>query len=356
MAYIAHINFDYLFDVLLIPVCIQAGALAAGWFLNKMISRYLHNTVDDGSWQFIFVNAVKGLPIAWCSGVGLYWTINSLSMPATVSRLLSSLLFTVIIFSLTRVIAGTINGTIEYYTSRSGQNMPKSSLLNNVVNFAVYAMGFLVVLQYYGISIAPILTALGVGGMAVALGLQDTLANIFAGIHLILSRQLRINDFIKLSGGEEGRVTDITWRFTKLQSVNNNVVVVPNQNIAKAIITNYSMPRQDITVSVEIGVSYDSDLEKVEEVCVNTAKAILAKYDPESAAEPVVRYNRFGESSIDFKVLIHVSDFMRQYVVKHEFIKAIAEIFRIEGINIPFPVRTLISGDEKQTSSQENKE
>lgn len=348
MTHLLNLNFDYWIEVLLIPICIQIGALCLGWFINRLISRYLNRAVDNESWQFIFVNAVKGLPIAWCSGVGLYWTINSLDIPPTISRLLSSILFTVIIFTLTRVIARTLNGVIDFYTSRTEQNMPKSSLLNNIVNFGIYAMGFLVILQYYGISIAPILTALGVGGMAVALGLQDTLANIFAGIHLILSKQLRINDFIKLSGGEEGRVTDITWRFTKLQSVNNNVVVVPNQNISKAIITNYSMPRQDITISVAIGVSYDSDLERVEAVCIETAKAILAKYDPTVMTDPVVRYNQFADSSINFNVIMHVSDFMSQYVVKHEFIKAITKSFRRENIEIPFPIRTVIHGDESK--------
>ena len=339
-----HFTPQQLFDILWIPVCIQIGALALGYFLNGLIERYLRTAIDKESWQFIFVNAVRGLPISWCSGVGLYWTINSLdNIPATIMRLLSSLLFTVIIFTLTRVIARTLTGIIDFYTLRSGENLPKTSLLNNIVSFSIYAMGLLIILQYYGISVAPILTALGVGGMAVALGLQDTLANIFAGIHLILSKQLRIGDYIKLSSGEEGCVTDITWRFTKLQSVSNNVVVVPNQNIAKAIIVNYSMPKQDITVSVTIGVSYDSDLEKVERVCIRVAEDILSKYDPEIDTRPTVRYNLLADSSINFNVLIHVSKFLNQYIVKHEFIKAIIAEFRKENIDIPYPVRTIIN-------------
>ncbi len=315
-----------------------------------MINKYLNSAVDKESWQYIFVNAIRGLPISWCSGVGLYWTINSLDIPATVSRLLSSLLFTVIIFTITRVIARTLSGIINFYTMRSAQNMPKTSLLNNIVSFSIYAVGFLVILQYYGISVAPILTALGVGGMAVALGLQDTLANIFAGLHLILSKQLRIDDYIKLSTGEEGRVSDITWRFTTLQSVNNNVVVVPNQNISKAIITNYSMPRQDITVSVEIGVSYDSDLDKVERVCIDVGKRVLEKFDPEIKITPAVRFNLFADSSINLKVLMHVSDFPNQYIVKHEYIKAITKEFRKENIEIPYPIRTIIA----ENTSKEN--
>lgn len=337
------IDFGHVFDVLLIPICIQIGALFLGSFINRLINTYLGKNVDRESWQFIFVNALRGLPISWCSGVGLYWTINSLDISPTVSRLLSSLLFTVIIFTITRVVARTLSGIIDFYTLRSGENVPKTSLLNNIVSFSVYAIGALIILQYYGISVAPILTALGVGGMAVALGLQDILANIFSGIHLIFSKQLRIDDYIRLSTGEEGRVSDITWRFTTIQSVNNNVVVIPNQNISKAIITNYSMPKQDITVGVEIGVSYDSDLEKVEEVCIRVGKQVLEKYDPDVQVEPVVRYNMFADSSINFKVIMHSSDFMNQYIIKHEYIKAITKEFRKENIEIPFPIRTVIT-------------
>lgn len=337
---------EHILDVLFVPICIQVGALIIGSFISRLIHRYLQNNVNNTSWQYIFVNALKGLPISWCSGVGLYWTINSLDIPPTISKLLSYLLFAVIIFTLTRVIARTLSGIIDFYTMKSEQNMPKTSLLNNLINIMVYSMGILIILQYCGISVTPILTALGVGGMAVALGLQDTLANIFAGLHLILSKQLRLNDYIRLSSGEEGRVSDITWRFTTLQSAGNNVVVVPNQNISKAIITNYSMPKQDITVSVAIGVSYDSDLEHVEKVCIKTATEVLKRIDPAVEAAPVVRFNQFADSSINFNVILHVSEFTNQYIVKHEFIKAITKAFRNEHIEIPFPVRTIIN--EKQ--------
>ena len=165
-------NFEYLFDILLIPVCIQVGALIIGFLLNRLINRYLHSNINQGSWQYIFVNALRGLPISWCSGVGLYWTINSLDIPPTINKLLSYLLFAVIVFTLTRVVARTLSGIIDFYTMRSDQNMPKTSLLTNVINFVIYAMGVLIVLQYYGISVAPILTALGVGGMAAVLGVS----------------------------------------------------------------------------------------------------------------------------------------------------------------------------------------
>ena len=137
----ATISFEHLLDILFVPICIQIGALIVGSFLSRLINRYLQSNVNRDSWQYIFVNALKGLPISWCSGVGLYWTINSLSIPETISRLLSYLLFAVIIFTLTRVIARTLSGMIDFYTMRSDQNMPKTSLLNNLINILVYSMG-----------------------------------------------------------------------------------------------------------------------------------------------------------------------------------------------------------------------
>ena len=132
----ATMSFEHLLDILFVPICIQIGALIVGSFLSRLINRYLQSNVNRDSWQYIFVNALKGLPISWCSGVGLYWTINSLSIPETISRLLSYLLFAVIIFTLTRVIARTLSGMIDFYTMRSDQNMPKTSLLNNLINIS----------------------------------------------------------------------------------------------------------------------------------------------------------------------------------------------------------------------------
>ena len=183
--------------------------------------------------------------------------------------------------------------------------------------------------------------------MAVALALQETLANIFAGLHLILSKQLRLGDYIKLSSGEEGRVTDITWRFTTIIPVGaSNTIVIPNKTIAGANITNYSLPSNQINISVPIGVAYDSDLVLVQRVTVETAREVLARVDEDASANPVVRFTDFGESSIDFVVVLQSSLFDHQGVIKHEFIKALTERYRKEGIDMPYPIRTIIQEQE----------
>ena len=340
------VDWAHLLEMLIVPGCILVAALATGIAINRIIRKKVakHLATDETTWQYIFINALQGVPISLCLVVGLYWIVNTINIIEPLVRIFSYRLFTVIIISITRVFARTVNGMIDMQIERSERTMPKTTLLNAIMNGVIYAMGILVILQYYGISIAPIITALGVGGMAVALALQETLANIFSGLHLILSKQLRLGDYIRLNSGEEGRVTDITWRFTTIVPANNsNMVVIPNQKIASANITNFSMPQRDIVISIPVGVSYDSDLDKVERVTLEVAKQVLEAVDKDVDIPPAVRFHTFGESSIDFNVILHSSRFDHQFVLKHEFIKALTRRYRLEGIDIPYPIRTVIT-------------
>ena len=346
---------DNLVDLLLVPSCIVLAALAAGIIADRLIRRYIghHLAVEESTWKYVLIRSMQGVPIFFSFIVGLYWAIDAVEISPTVTKLLSYLLFTSNVFSITRVLARTVDGVVTMYFERSGRNLPKTTLLNSILVGVIYAMGLLVILQYYGISIAPILTAAGVGGMAVALALQETLANIFAGLHLILSKQLRIGDYIKLSSGEEGRVSDITWRFTTIIPLGaSSTIVIPNKTIAGANISNFSLPTQNINVSVPVGVAYDSDLAAVERTSIETAKEVLARVDNNPNAEPLVRYTDFGDSSINFNIILPSSMFDNQGIIKHEFIKALTDRYRTEGIDIPFPIRTIIQEEASETEQK----
>lgn len=334
-----------IFDVLILPLGIIVLSIIAGVIVNSLTRRYLHRAVEEDTWKYIIIQATKGMAIPWCLCVGLYWTVDTLSLPPSLAKLLNYILFAVIIMSITHMIAKTVIGIVDFYTMKNMENMPKSSLIDNLVAVFIYSNGILIVLQYFGISIAPILTALGVGGMAVALSLQDTLSNIFAGIHLILSKQIRLNDYIKLSSGEEGIVTDIKWRFTTLMTPENNVVIVPNQTIAKSNLTNFAMPDNVLLIGVAIGVSYDSDLTLVEDACIRVAKEVAERVAGEEVMPALVRFNKFGESAINFNVFLYIREYTNQYKIRHEYIKAITMEFRRLNINIPFPIRTILKGN-----------
>ena len=176
--------------------------------------------------------------------------LDSSYLPEGLVRIFSYLLFAVVVVTLTRVIERTLSGFISWKIEASGGETASSSLLHTIFKILIYASAALIILQEFGISIAPIITAMGVGGMAVAFGVQETVANIFSGLHIILTRQVKINDFIKLSSGEEGRVTDISLRFTTITpAADGSTIVIPNKNIAGAVITNFSRPRDDVGIN-----------------------------------------------------------------------------------------------------------
>ena len=352
------LDFGTLVDLLLVPTSIVLAALTAGIIADRLIRRYIdhHLEVEESTWKYVLIRSMQGVPIFFSFIIGLYWAIDAVEISPTVTKLLSYLLFTSNVFSITRVLARTVDGVVTMYFERSGRNLPKTTLLNSILIGIIYAMGLLVILQYYGISIAPILTAAGVGGMAVALALQETLANIFSGLHLILSKQLRIGDYIRLGSGEEGRVTDITWRFTTIIPLSaSNTIVIPNKTIAGANITNFSLPTQNIKISIPVGIAYDSDLAAVERITIETAKEVLARVDNNPNANPLVRYTAFGDSSINFNVILPSSMFDNQGIIQHEFIKALTNRYRAENIDIPYPIRTIIqehNGAVENTSQE----
>ena len=338
---------------LLIPALILGASLLMGFVLNYLLRRYItrHTDLAPDSALGVLLHAVRGLPRLWCFAIGVYWTIHTVGLVEPVQRLLAYILFTILVFSITRVIVRTLERIISLRTAGAGSAAAATSLLTNLVAITIYAAGAIIILGYYGISIAPLITALGVGGMAVALGLQESLANLFAGLHLILSKQVRVGDYIRLDSDNEGRVTDITWRYTTILTSANNTVVVPNAKLSSAILTNYDMPEPQIAVIIPVGVSYDSDLEKVETVTVAVAADVMERLEGSMVKTPAVFFHTFGDSSIDFNVVLYARRFTDRTQLKHEFIKALTQRYREEGIDIPFPVRTILRPESSDTSS-----
>jgi small-conductance mechanosensitive channel len=188
-----------------------------------------------------------------------------------------------------------------------------------------------------------------VGGLAVALALQETLANLFAGIHILASRKVQPGDFVSLEG-TEGYVEDVTWRNTTIRSLPNNLVVVPNARLAGATVVNYHRPARELSVLVEVAVAYDSDLERVERLAVEVAREVLADVEGGVGSfEPLVRYHTLGDSGVLFTVILRAREFTDQYLLKHEFVKRLVRCFAEEGIVIPYPHRTIHLGDISPT-------
>jgi len=172
--------------------------------------------------------------------------------------------------------------------------------------------------------------------------LQDTLSNLFAGIQIIASKKFKPGDYVRLDSGGEGYITDINWGNTAIRTLPNTVVIVPNNKISTTVITNLSRPVEEMSVIVPIGVSYTSDLAKVERVTIEVASSVLEEV-PGGNREfrPLVRFTALSEYSVNFNVILSVRHYTDQYLIIHEFIKRLFVRFEAEGIEIPFPTRTL---------------
>src|SRR5947208_6218805 len=226
-----------------------------------------------------------------------------------------------------------------------------AGLVQNLARVAILLVGAIVILNTLGISVLPILTALGVGGIAIALALQDTLSNLFSGFYVSLAGQIRVGDYIRLDSVEEGYISDISWRSTSIRSLQNNVIIIPNAKLAKATITNYNLPEQSMTVPVAVSVSYNCDPQLVENLLLDEAKKAVG-YVAGLLAEPApcVRFTPgFGPSSLDLTLYCSVRKFADQSLLQHEMRKRIFARFRQEQIEIPFPTRTVYMHDAPES-------
>lgn len=332
-----------IFDIMISPIIILILSFSLGLFINQMIARRLNNHFKgrEHSIRYIVLRAVRGIPMVWIVSTTVYALIPTKLIPGPLESFMSYFMQTLILFTIIQALARTVTGIIDIYAQRS-DNLQQNSLMCNVINVCIYALGFLVILDSLGISITPVITAMGIGGMAVALGLQETLANICAGMYLLVSKQLNIGDYIKLSTGEMGRVSDITWRFTTILSAKGNAIIVPNKHISSNIIINYCQPESDMTVEVPCGVAYDSNLDHVEQVVLEVANAVTAQVTCKDNNKPAeIYFHTFNDCSIDFTTYMHCCVFSQQRRLKHEFIKQLTKRFAEENIEIPFPIRTV---------------
>lgn len=216
--------------------------------------------------------------------------------------------------------------------------VPPAQLVGRVL-FLI--LGLALVLSGLGYSLTKVWTALGIGSLAIALALQETLSNTFAGFHILMDRAFRVGDYIKLDSGEEGWVTQISWRSTWLRTRPNFLVVIPNSKLSRAAITNYSLPEPRLALPIPVGVSYDSDPRRVRVVLEEVARQALGEVDgllPDPP--PLVRFlPGFGDYSLNFTLVCQVREFVDRDAVQDELHYRIFERFRREGIQIPSPVR-----------------
>ena len=331
------------------PVIAACGivvlSLVLGLLVRRLVLASLAQLAAKTPWAFddvVVTSLRRPLPL-WFSFGGLFVALHVLELPEAIGNITTKVLVVLLIASITFWAASLAAKLFDLASEPDGTPAARSAgVIRYVVKVAVLAVGVLVLLSTLGISVAPVLTTVGIGGLAVALGLQETLANLFAGIQVTLAGNIRIGDFVRLESGEEGFVEDIAWRAARIRTLPNNSVLIPNNRLAQSVVTNYHRPSRDLAVLVQVGVHYASDLDHVERVTCDVARKVMQTVPggvPDF--EPFIRFHTFGPSSVDFTVILRAREFGENFVVKHQFIKALMSAYKAEKIVIPYPIRAL---------------
>jgi small-conductance mechanosensitive channel len=322
--------------------------------LGFALSRVLHHwaqRVRNGLGQ-LFFSLLESLPMPLLLIASLYLGLESLPLPRRVEHFGSKLIFALVVLVMMYFPAKVIVLALR----RAGQKDPSLLRVTQPAAFVVQTLfallGTIIFLENMGVTLTAVWTTLGVGSVAVALALQETLSNFFSGLYLLADRPVNPNDYIKLDSNQEGYVLRIGWRSTVLRTLNNNYVVIPNSTLAKATIINYSAPETRMCYTLPVSVVYGTDPNRVEKVLLEAAQeairdgleGLLPNPAPSVAFIP-----GFGQSSLDFQLSVQVRQFTDQYPVQSELRKRILKKFQDAGIDMPFPTRTLVL--DKSTKS-----
>lgn len=341
---------DYIV-IFAVPVGTIIAGIAIGWLFKRFIHDRLKKLTEKTDWKGddVIFDAIESHIVLWFFLASLNIASSGIPLLSDVYLdYLSKIIVSILILSVTLALSRIGVGLLNFWAEKQGTDLPSTTIFVNLLRIAIVSVGVLMVFQSLGISITPLLTAMGVGGLAISLALKDTLSDFFAGLHILLSQKVKPGDFVKLDSGYMGYVQNITWRHTTLMERTNNIVTVPNAKISAAIVTNYDKGDPSFSIRVPIGVSYESDLDHVIKVTEEVAAGVIN--DVEGAREDspaVVRCFEFGDSSVNLKVYFRGKKYGDQHTIIDEFIRRIHKRYLQENIGIPFPIRTLIHKNEQ---------
>jgi len=329
-------------------VAIVVSAIILAWLIShasRMIKRRLPAKKGTGTLSVAIDNVI--IPVVVLIIVeGIILALMSVSyLDSWQEGLQKAAIGTVIIaatYGLAQISSSLITRHLIRLKERSAKpvDLGVAMFFNRIIRIVIYVIGLLLLLDYLGIPISPLIASLGIGGLAVALALQPTLSNFFAGTQVISDRVARTGDFIELDEKTRGYVTDIGWRSTKIRTPYNNIVIIPNSVLANSQVTNYNLPNTAVAVQVDCGVSYSSNLSRVRELALEVANEIIQSRDEAvKTFEPGVGFDNFGDSNVVFWVWIQAKDRLSSFNLKSELIIRLHERFQQENININYPVR-----------------
>ncbi len=285
----------------------------------RKIIAHTHNDLDDKILEIILERVIAISAVA-----GIYFGLRELSeglTPANTSfvkflEYSNMTLYLLMAFVLTALgikIADTlIRHALHNVAEKESSNfdLAFAPLVNRFVNILVAVIAVIVVLDHFGQNISSLLALLSVGSLAIGLAAQETISNMIAGFVIMLDRPFRLGDRVKIPSGEEGDIYEIGLRSTKIVDSDNNLLIVPNSELIKTRIVNYSFPAPAVRVVVEVNVAYGSDIAKVKKILLDLARA-----HPDVLKDPAPEVNlmKLEETGLQFKLFCRVALFKSQF-------------------------------------------
>ena len=317
-----------------------------GVIFEKRVIKNIKKLASKTNWKYdkIIIDSIQGFSILWFSLGGIAVATYIYPIPPGIQTLINKFLIATFLGSATLVISRLLVGLLKAYTTDEQGISPLTSLFELLTKIVIYSLGFLIILQSIGIKITPLLTALGVGGVSLGLALQSPLTNLISGVSIVMSGKVKPGNYISLASGESGYVVDVELKYTVLQEITDNLLIIPNSKILSGSFKNFSLPDKMIVVPVTLDVGYDSDLETVEKITLEVANNLLKDkiIEEENISEPFILYNKFDYFSINLTIYLKVyeREFFDHLEIKHQFLKELHKRYQAEGIEIPFPIKS----------------
>lgn len=324
--------------------------LAFFWGLSKLLS-YVLTTLGPRITSFtatdlddrvlVRVTPPAGLLLIFA---GLYLAIRRLPFPEKIHTVFSGAVFVVNVILITNIAYRIINEALKWYARRLEErtgavlNQQIMPVLEKLFSIFLICFALIVTLRHFNYDILSLVTALGIGSLALGMAAKDTLANMISGFTLMVDRPFRIGDRIQLASGSWGDVMDIGLRSTKIKTVDNTLLIIPNSELCNTTIINLAFPDLRSKGKVAVGVAYGSDLGKVKGLLVAAAEDIPEVLkDP----QPEAFFVSYGDSALNMALFFWVKDYTEVFKVTDRLNILIHDRFRENGIEIPFPTRTV---------------
>ena len=343
-----NINFEWS-DLLTAGIILVAAILLAVLFSKVVFQRLLRLSIVGGPNFDVKTAAALRAPItAFILLLGLYLALTSISLSNTGQQVVDKASAVTAVLIGAALFNGVVSAALfwlEIYFRRTNSARQRSWIFPLVQRGAwllIIAVTAMLVLDILGINISPLVAGFGITGVAVALALQSTLGNFFAGTYVMSEGVVGAGDYIEMESGISGYVVDVNWHSTMLRTWTNNLVAVPNSKISETVITNYSKPEDPLDVVIYCGVSYESDLTRVKAVSLDVMERLRQEHpDAHQESEPIFRYEEFGDSNINFYMVMRANNRLAGFEVRSELINQLHSRLAAEGITINYPVRKL---------------